>query len=110
MVGRPFVKGNPGGPGRPKREVERRYLKALIGAVPIREWKEIVRRAVEDAKQGDGVARNWLSKHLCGDDPLSLIEIVEELRAEVENMKHGRNGTLARSARLAGGSASPVRE
>jgi hypothetical protein len=84
-----FADGNPGGPGRPRRATERQYLRALVGAVPLKDWRAIVKRAVEDAKAGDGQARNWLSKHLCGDDPLALAELVEELQAELERLRHG---------------------
>lgn len=59
-----FAAGNAGGPGRPRREVERAYVDATIAAVPIDEWGEIVKQAVADAKAGDGVARAWLSKVL----------------------------------------------
>jgi hypothetical protein len=59
-----FAAGNAGGPGRPRREVERAYVDATIAAVPIDEWGEIVKQAVVDAKAGDGVARAWLSKVL----------------------------------------------
>jgi hypothetical protein len=86
-----FAAGNPGGPGRPRRVTERKYLRALVGAVPLKDWREIVRRAVTDAKAGDGQARNWLSKLLCGDDPLALVELVEELQAELERLRHGNS-------------------
>jgi hypothetical protein len=66
-VGRPFVKGNPGGPGRPKRAVEERYLVALQDGVKDADWKAIVVRAVVDAKKGDAPARAWLSKYLLPD-------------------------------------------
>lgn len=62
-----FVKGHEGGPGRPKRATEQDYLAALSEAVGIDAWREVVARALEDAKAGDGKARDWLSKHLIGD-------------------------------------------
>jgi hypothetical protein len=64
-----FAAGNLGGPGRPRREVERAYVDATIAAVPIDAWGEIVTQAVVDAKAGDGVARAWLSKVLGIDAP-----------------------------------------
>jgi hypothetical protein len=85
--GRPFAHGNPGGPGRPRREVERRYLKALAGNVPLQEWRRIVRRAVEQAEEGDAAARAWLSKHLTGDNPVELHEDLAELRAALQKVK-----------------------
>jgi hypothetical protein len=101
--GRPFQHGNPGGPGRPKRETERKYLRALIGCVPLKYWKLVVKKALADAAQGDAQARTWLSKYLIGDDPLSLIEVVEELRAELERLRHANGGTAERGAGPAGG-------
>jgi hypothetical protein len=84
-----FKPGHPGGPGRPRRETERKYLSALTAAVTLPDWREIVKRAVADAKAGDAQARNWLSKHLCGDDPLALAELVEEMQAELEKLRNG---------------------
>jgi hypothetical protein len=61
-----FQPGNPGGPGRPKRPVEEKYLKKLSTAVTLNDWKAIVQKAVEQAKDGDDKARAWLSDHLIG--------------------------------------------
>jgi hypothetical protein len=41
-----FTVGNPGGPGRPRRAVEREYLAAMSDAVSLDEWREIVKAAV----------------------------------------------------------------
>jgi hypothetical protein len=84
-----FAPGNPGNrhaKGRPKRAVERRYLQITVGTVSPEDWRDIVTRAVQDAKAGDHQARSWLSKHLLGDEPLALLELldeVEELRTMV---------------------------
>ena len=62
-----FVKGAwPGGPGRPRRETEREYLDALIGACPPDRWQRIVERAITDAEQGDAKARDFLAGYLVG--------------------------------------------
>jgi hypothetical protein len=61
-----FAQGNCGGPGRPRRAVERDYLAALADAVSIDRWRAIVDRAVEDASQGDAKARQWISEYLTG--------------------------------------------
>jgi hypothetical protein len=61
-----FVKGNPGGPGRPKLVTERAYLDILRTACTPETWGEIVKKAVEDAKAGDSKAREWLSIYLVG--------------------------------------------
>jgi hypothetical protein len=78
-----FVKGHPGGPGRPRKEVERAYLDELRRLVPLSEWGKVVARALEDAKKGDARARDWLSKYLVGDDPLLMLEVLDRL-AELE--------------------------
>jgi hypothetical protein len=44
-----FTKGNPGGPGRPRRSVERDYLATLSEAVTLNDWAQICKSAVEKA-------------------------------------------------------------
>lgn len=61
-----FVKGHPGGPGRPRREVEHAYHTALVGKVTIEDWQKVVDRAVQDAKDGDHNARVFLAQYLMG--------------------------------------------
>ena len=61
-----FVKGHDGGPGRPKRSTEEKYLAALSRRVTIRDWEKIVDVAVARAKTGDATARTWLSDYLMG--------------------------------------------
>lgn len=61
-----FTSGNASGPGRTRRAVEADYLAALSDTVPIRKWKRIVGRAVEDAEAGDRHAREWLGTYLLG--------------------------------------------
>jgi hypothetical protein len=56
-----FAAGNPGGPGRPRRTVEREYLAALADVASLEAWREISQRAVEDAKSNNAQARSWLS-------------------------------------------------
>ena len=70
-----FATGNPGGPGRPRRAIEREYLATITEACPPDAWTDIVRRAVDDAKAGDAKAREWLSRFLVGTDPESLKSI-----------------------------------
>src|SRR4051812_47718817 len=70
-----FAVGNPGGPGRPRRSVEREYLATLSGAVTLDDWRAVVAKAVDDAKAGDGKARDWLAKFLLGDKPLTLTDL-----------------------------------
>lgn len=61
-----FIKGNKSSPGRPKREVEREYLDAMMGVVSIADWRAITKKAVQQALRGDSVARKWLSDYLMG--------------------------------------------
>lgn len=57
------------GPGRPSRASERAYLEAMISVVSLDDWKAITRRAVSEAKKGNGYARQWLSEYLIGKPP-----------------------------------------
>ena len=62
-----FVKGQTGNPnGRPKRRTEQEYLDATIARVTIKDWREIVDKAVSQAKRGDSRARAWLSDYVLG--------------------------------------------
>ncbi len=71
-----FAVGNRGGPGRPPRQTERAYLETTLASCPLEAWRDIVARAVEDAKQGDAKARQFLADHLLrGTPPLSLLDV-----------------------------------
>lgn len=70
-----FAQGNPGGPGRPRRVVELDYLAALGDALTLEDWAAIVRRAVADAKNGSGAAREWVSKYALGSNPTGLFDL-----------------------------------
>ena len=70
-----FTTGNPGGPGRPRRAVELDYLAALGDALTLADWREIVTRAVTDAKAGDKSAREWVGRYALGAQPFSLIDL-----------------------------------
>jgi len=65
-----FAKGNTLGlsnrGGRPSREVETKYLKALSNAVSEEEWTQIIAKAIAQAIDGDWRARKWLSDYLMG--------------------------------------------
>jgi len=62
-----FVKGEyKGGPGRPRKEREDRFYEIAVTSVTFQDWKEIVARAVRQAKNGDSTARKWLSDFLMG--------------------------------------------
>jgi len=80
-AGGQFAEGNPGGPGRPRRATERAYLAALSDACPPETWREIVERAVADAKGGDAKARTWLASYLVG-EPSSAASTLHRLAVE----------------------------
>lgn len=61
-----FKKGNKISPGRAPVDREIKYYDILKSTVTFSDWEDIVRRAVVDAKRGDGVARKWLSDYLIG--------------------------------------------
>lgn len=61
-----FIKGNGGGPGRPRKEIEQDYLEATINNVSVNDWKDVVGKALAQAKRGDTAARKWLSDYLLG--------------------------------------------
>jgi hypothetical protein len=98
-----FGPGNPGGPGRPRRAVEQGYLAALAEAVSLEDWREVAARAVADAKHGNAKARDWLSKHLLGDEPLALVELSEELERvkSLLGVGHEPDGDQTRPERAA---------
>ena len=56
-----YAKGNCGGPGRPKAQTEEQYLTTLSETVTIDDWLAITEKAVDQAKQGDHRARQWLA-------------------------------------------------
>jgi hypothetical protein len=84
-----YKPGRPGGPGRPRREVERAYLDATISACSLADWAAVVRKAVADAKRGDARARRWLSDILVGRDPVALRDVLDWMRAELQHRLHG---------------------
>lgn len=63
----PFKKGQVANPhGRPKKEKEAAYAKAVQSECTLKEWREIIKVAVTQAKRGDEKARKWLSDNLVG--------------------------------------------
>lgn len=42
------------------------YMGALLDAVSLDDWREVVTGAVQAAKSGDPQARNWLAQYLIG--------------------------------------------
>ena len=63
-----FKKGEyKGGPGRPTKEREIKFYEVTLSSVSLDDWKVIVKKAVDQAKSGDGVARKWLADYLIGE-------------------------------------------
>lgn len=83
-----FVIGNPGGPGRPRREVEADYLKLTANVVTPKAWERIVRAALERAEGGDLKAAQWLSTLLLGANPPTLSDIAAGEMAGVDTTEH----------------------
>ena len=52
--------------GRPSKAKEAKYLRKLNQMITMPEWTAICRRALEDAKNGDDRARNWIGNYLMG--------------------------------------------
>lgn len=48
------------------REREERYYEITLSTVTFDDWQAIVKKAAEQAKKGDAVARKWLSDYLVG--------------------------------------------
>ena len=73
-----FVKGVSGNPqGRLPRQTETSYLQVSESVCTFDVWREIVTKAVEQAKRGDARARQWLSDYLVG-KPISMVMAVQE--------------------------------
>ena len=62
------------GSGRPKRSTEENYLEALSENVTLKDWTEVVTRALVDAKAGDNRARDWLSRYWIS-EPISRLDV-----------------------------------
>lgn len=69
-----FVKGHSGGPGRPAKERSERYYEIAISACTYDDWREIWKKAVEQAKRGNPTARKFLADYLLG-TPVRRTEI-----------------------------------
>ena len=57
-----FAPGNPGGPGRPKRLDYRGLCEFIRDRVTERDMEEIIQVALEQAKDGDRYARDFVLK------------------------------------------------
>ena len=74
----------------PKARTQAAYLRATAATVSLEDWGEVVKTALEHAKEGDAKARTWLSGYLIGTPIQRIAAIVEdntEKFAEDERMK-----------------------
>jgi hypothetical protein len=89
-----FAVGNPGGPGRPRRAIEREYLAALSDTVSLGDWREIVERAspsivseidskVDMVELERGLMEEGLKKF--AEPQTALVKLIAEKRAAVSN-------------------------
>ena len=91
----PFEKGQSGNPkGRPRKAVEEKYLKKISSSVTLTEWREIVKKAVQQAQKGDARARQWLADYLVG-KPVQGVELdqIGEILFRVEYANNSDNPT-----------------
>jgi hypothetical protein len=65
------------------RRTEADYMGALLDAVPLEDWREVVSATVAAAKAGDPSARAWLGQYLVGKPaataPAPLTIVVQQL-------------------------------
>jgi len=84
IKGNKAAQGNVGG-GRPAREREERYNEIMLTTCSFEDWAAIIVTAVQQAKQGDYRARDFLANYLIGKAALNfgvspqLGELLEEL-------------------------------
>lgn len=95
-----FAPGNRGGPGRPTREAEEQYLARLSTEVSMEDWIQITRRAIEDAKDGDWRARNWLSDYLMGKPGTTGIQDNRSIVFDFSNLSNEQLDELLHRARI----------
>ena len=71
-----FIKGHSGNPrGRPIDQFK--YQKKIDTATTLKDWREIIEKAIEQAKRGDAKARQWLSDYLLG-KPIQSINMEQD--------------------------------
>jgi len=61
-------------------------MEVSIAAVSLKDWREIIKKAVEQAKRGDQQARKFLAEYLIG-PPQQRLDVTsggEKLKIEVE--------------------------
>lgn len=69
-----FLSGGPGGPGRPPRQLEQRYLDCVRQAVTVADLIAIFKKAVTAAKEGDLNAAKFVASYALGLPTDSVVE------------------------------------
>ena len=94
-----FAKGNGGGPGRPPKKREERFMEITLSAVTYADWKAIVKKACDQAKRGNPQARKFLADYLLGPPP-QRHEVVGEMdnRLIIEYVNDWRHNQVAKPA------------
>ena len=96
-----FVKGASGNPqGRLPKQTETSYLQVSESVCTFDVWREIVAKAVEQAKRGDARARQWLSDYLMG-KPISMVMAVQDNRDTLITVKYIRDSLGDKLDRIA---------
>lgn len=83
-----FAPGNRGGPGRPPRSTEERYLAVITETVPPERWRAAVEAIYQRARDGDAKAFEILAKYVCPPEARSHVTVDdarEARRATVED-------------------------
>ena len=93
---------SPNPSGRKPRQVEEKYLKKLQTVVKLKDWVEIILKAIEQAKEGDEKARRWISDYMLG-KPAQSLDITsdgEPLSNQSVNLNELSNDDLNRLAEI----------
>ena len=92
-----FVPGQSGNPkGRSPRRTEDEYLNAMISRVTLKDWREVVDKALSQAKRGDSLARQWLTNYIVG-PPVQRLQHTGEGGGPIEQTFRVIFGELADS-------------
>lgn len=104
-----FAPGNQAANGRkPALSYNKIYQSMLQEGCSPKDWKQIVERAVRDAKNGNANARQWLSKYLIGEPSVALQAVqINQYPSEPNEISEG---TLLAFAQLMANVSSALSE
>jgi hypothetical protein len=63
------------------------YRLALLDAVTLEAWRAICRRALQDARKGDGAARRWCDRYVPDDDVDRAVRLLADLKELVAKLR-----------------------